>query len=150
MRVFSTPFPAKLVASASVVACEDAPAVEGEAVSTVVGLVIVPECGSSRGMEEARVCYLYQQIATMHPRKLANSMGYGIVSQLKKPCASSDSGLAQREKRHYYRYPIRRRKYITTFMGVQKYKSRFFSPACGHCLKVNVCRKTTQEQLHLK
>ena len=40
--------------------------------------------------------------------------GYGIVSQLKQACASPDSGLAQREKRHYYPYPIRRRKYITT------------------------------------
>jgi len=40
--------------------------------------------------------------------------GYGIVSQFKQACASPDSGLAQREKRHYYPYPIRRRKYITT------------------------------------
>ena len=53
VRVFSTPFLAKLLASASVVACEDAPAVEGEDASTGVGLVTVPECGSSRGMEEA-------------------------------------------------------------------------------------------------
>ena len=56
VRVFSTPFLAKLVASASVVACEDAPAVEGEDASTGVGLVTVPECGSSRGMEEAIWC----------------------------------------------------------------------------------------------
>ena len=62
MRVFSTPFPAKLVASASVVACEDAPAVEGEAVSTGVGLVIVPDSGSSRGMEEVRGCHASSKI----------------------------------------------------------------------------------------
>jgi hypothetical protein len=46
--VFSTPFPAKLVASvdtASVVACEDAPAVEGEAVSIREGLTHTQEGG---------------------------------------------------------------------------------------------------------
>ena len=60
VRVFSTPFPAKLVTSvdtASVVACEDAPAVEGEAVSTGVGLATVPEFGSSRGMTEEGVLF---------------------------------------------------------------------------------------------
>jgi len=40
--------------------------------------------------------------------------GSGLVSQLKQGCASPDSGLAQREKRHYYPDPIRRRKYIIT------------------------------------
>ena len=32
--------------------------------------------------------------------------GYGIVSQRKQGCATRDSGVAQREKRHYYPYPI--------------------------------------------
>ena len=43
------------VDTASVVACEDAPAVEGEAVSTGVGLVTVPECAAMTEEGGARV-----------------------------------------------------------------------------------------------
>jgi hypothetical protein len=60
----------------------------------------------------------------------------GLVSQgLAARPNSTDSGLAQREKRHYY--PVsgmyeKIRNYI--IMGVRKSESRFFSPACGHAL----------------
>jgi hypothetical protein len=62
-RVFSTPFLAKLVESvntASLVACEDAPAVEGEAVSIREGLIAhsYPEYspgGGEVGDEEMKI-----------------------------------------------------------------------------------------------
>jgi hypothetical protein len=88
-----------------VVACEDAPAVEGEAVSTGEGLITVLEYASLGMTEEGRS----QQNENRPIRG-----GYGIVAQLKKACASQDSRVAQREKRHYYPHPICRKKYIIT------------------------------------
>ena len=76
------------------------------------------------------------------------------MSQLKQACASPDSGLAQREKREETllsgpRMYEKIHNYI--IMGVLKSESRFFSPACGHCLRpITLCHKIFEVRMEVR